>query len=179
MNPIVYLSIFIGAALEGELVLVSAIQAVRNGYVDFYAALLAFFLGTFCTDWFYFISGKKQGRRLLERHKKLSHKASQIDQLMARYGVLLLVSYRFIYGFRIVLPLLFGMSGLSNKKFLFFSLLSTSIWLSVYGWTGYFFTDWLLQQVNSGRALLLVLAISLFVFLSLLIRNYVFRIPKA
>ena len=159
MNVIAYLSIFAGAALEGELVYISAIQAAQAGYVDLYGAIAAFFLGTFCTDWFYFLTGRKQGRRYLERNEKLQLKAAKIDHLLARYGTLLLLSYRFIYGFRIVLPLVFGASKLSSRRFLLFSLLSTSIWVSIYGWIGYYFTNWLLEQLKSGRVLVIVLSL--------------------
>ncbi|MBK9487336.1 MAG: DedA family protein [Haliscomenobacter sp.] len=160
MNPIGYLGIFVGAFLEGEVVYISAIQAARAGYVDFYGAIATFFLGTFFTDWFYFLTGRRQGRHYLERSEKLQRKAAQIDQLMYKHGTLLLLSYRFIYGFRIVLPLLFGVSKLSIKRFLGFSLLSTSIWMSVYGWIGYYFTTWLMEQLKSGRGVIGVLVVA-------------------
>jgi len=165
VNFIAYLSIFAGAVLEGELVYISAIQAAQAGYVDLYGAIAAFFLGTFCTDWFYFLTGRKQGRRYLERNEKLQLKATKIDHLLARYGTLLLLSYRFIYGFRIVLPLLFGASKLSSRRFLLFSLLSTSIWVTLYGWIGYYFTNWLLEQLKSGRVLVIVLSLTIIIAL--------------
>jgi membrane protein DedA with SNARE-associated domain len=163
VNLIAYLSIFAGAVLEGELVYISAIQAARAGYVDLYGAIAAFFLGTFCTDWFYFLTGRKQGRRYLERNEKLQHQAARIDHLMSRHGTLLLLSYRFIYGFRIVLPLLFGMSKLQRSRFLLFSFFSTSIWVTVYGWIGYYFTNWLLEQLKSGRILIIVLSLAVII----------------
>lgn len=178
MNLVAYLSIFAGAVLEGELVYISAIQAAQAGYVDLYGAIAAFFLGTFCTDWFYFLTGRKQGRRYLERNEKLQIKAARIDYLIERYGTLLLLSYRFIYGFRIVLPLLFGASKLSSRRFLLFSLLSTIIWVSVYGWIGYYFTNWLLEQLNSGRVLILVLGITLLCIIIALVRRYLFKSNK-
>jgi membrane protein DedA with SNARE-associated domain len=178
VNLVAYLSIFAGAVLEGELVYISAIQAAQAGYVDLYGAIAAFFLGTFCTDWFYFFTGRKQGRRYLERSEKLQLKAARIDHLLARYGTLLLLSYRFIYGFRIVLPLLFGASKLSSRRFLLFSLLSTSIWVTVYGWVGYYFTHWLLEQLKSGWVLILVLGITLFVVLVALVKRYLIKPNK-
>lgn len=178
MNPLAYLSIFAGAALEGELVYISAIQAARAGYVDLVGAIIAFFLGTFCTDWFYFLTGRKQGRRFFERNEKLQRQAARIEHLMARYGTLLLLFYRFIYGFRIVLPLLFGMSSISRQRFLWFSLLSTSIWVGVYGWIGYYFTQWLIEQLKSGRVLILVLGVTLLVVLIALIKRYLFKAKK-
>lgn len=176
MNPLAYLSIFAGAALEGELVYISAIQAARAGYVDLTGAIIAFFLGTFCTDWFYFLTGRKQGRRFFERNEKLQRQAARIEHLMARHGTLLLLSYRFIYGFRIVLPLLFGMSSISRQRFLWFSLLSTSIWVSVYGWIGYYFTHWLLEQLKSGRVLILVLVLFFLVVTLILLSSFKKRI---
>lgn len=172
MNPLAYLSIFAGAALEGELVYISAIQAARAGYVDFYGAIAAFFVGTFCTDWFYFLTGRKQGRRFFERNEKLQQQAARIEHLMARHGTLLLLAYRFIYGFRIVLPLLFGMSTLPKQRFFWFGLLSTSIWMTVYGWIGYYFTHWLLEQLKSGRVLILVLVIFFLVAAILLLSSF-------
>ncbi len=178
MNLVAYLSIFAGAVLEGELVYISAIQAAQAGYVDLYGAIAAFFLGTFCTDWFYFLTGRKQGRRYLDRNEKLQLKAAKIDHLLANYVTLLLLSYRFIYGFRIVLPLLFGASKLSSCRFLLFSLMSTIIWVSIYGWIGYYFTNWLLEQLKSGRVLILVLGITLFVVSIALVKRYLFKANK-
>ena len=79
---------------------------------------------------------------------------------MNKHGTLLLLSYRFIYGFRIVLPLLFGVRKLSRNHFLWFSLVSTSIWMSVYGWIGYYFTTWLLEQLKSGNVVIGVLVVA-------------------
>jgi membrane protein DedA with SNARE-associated domain len=175
VNPLAYLSIFAGAVLEGEVVYITAIQAARAGYVDLTGAIIAFFLGTFCTDWFYFLAGRKQGRRFFERNEKLQRQAAKIEHLMEHYGTLLLLSYRFIYGFRIVLPLLFGMSSLSRQRFFWLGLLSTSVWMALYGWIGYYFTHWLLEQLQSGRVLGLVLGLAFAVVLLGVIKHYIFK----
>jgi membrane protein DedA with SNARE-associated domain len=57
-----------------------------------------------------------------------------------------MLAYRFMYGFRVVLPLVFGMSEIPTRRFALFSLISTALWLSALGmlgsWLGETILDW-------------------------------------
>ena len=71
-----------------------------------------------------------------------------MDQQMEKWDGILLFVYRFMYGFRIVLPALFGVRGIPPWKFGLFSLIATSVWVAIFGTLGYYFSDWIMQKVK-------------------------------
>ncbi len=141
-----YLGAFLGAFMEGELMFLAAIQTARMGYLQYPLVLLAVFMGTQTADWFFFLSGRKQGGRILERRPSWGSKVRRISGLVERRSNWLLLTYRFMYGFRIVLPVLFGLSSISTRKFALFSLLSTTLWVGTFGSLGYFLAELLIQH---------------------------------
>ena len=138
-----YLGAFFGTMLEGEIALISALQTAQLGYTNFYGILAAGFLGTLVTDWFFFLSARRGGKKMVENKPKLRSKLNRINGMLDRYGNWLLLFYRFFYGFRIALPMLFGLSNIPTKKFAFFNLLSTMLWLSMLAFLGQYIAQWL------------------------------------
>lgn len=132
-----YLAAFFGAIFEGEASLITALQTARLGYTSFYGILLAGFLGTVCVDWSLFLGARKKGRSYLKNNQSLQGKLDRMDNVMVKHSNWLLIFYRFLYGFRIVLPVLFGLSGITIRKFAIFSLISTLLWLWVLSIVGY------------------------------------------
>ncbi|MEO0340442.1 MAG: hypothetical protein AAF242_14675, partial [Bacteroidota bacterium] len=108
-----YLGVFIGSFMEGEILFLTAIQMARLGYMQFYGVLVAVFLGTWTADWVFYWAGRSQGQRVMQRFPKLMGKFREMGQRMEKYDRLLLFGYRFMYGFRVVLPVLFGTKGIS------------------------------------------------------------------
>lgn len=133
-----YLGAFLGSVLEGELALITTLQTAHLGYTNFYGILLAAFLGTQSVDWFLFLTGRHQGQGYLEKKPKLQSKLQYLERVMDRHDQWLLLSYRFLYGFRLALPLLFGISDVPLPKFAIYSLISTLIWITVIGNLGYY-----------------------------------------
>ncbi len=144
-----YLGAFLGAFLEGEILLLAAIQAAVAGYLNFFGVLLAFGLGTLAADWTFFLAGRRTGARYIERFPRLKPRFERMEGVVFANATILLLLYRFIYGFRIVLPVLFGLSKrISLRKFAVFSFVSTLLWIGVYGTLGYFFAEWLLERIE-------------------------------
>jgi membrane protein DedA with SNARE-associated domain len=148
-----YLGAFLGAALEGEVSYVSILQAARQGYLYWPYVIAAVFLGTVASDWGYFFLGRWQGKACLRRFPRLRGRMEQMDRLLKRRAPLLLLSYRFMYGFRTILPVLFGVSAIPASRFLAFSLLSITLWVSFFGLGGYFFAAWLLNILEKPSEL--------------------------
>jgi len=136
LESLTYLGAFFGAILEGEVSLITALQSARMGYSSFYGILLAGFLGTVCIDWSLFLGARKKGRAYLKDKQRLQGKLDRMDHVMVKHSSWLLIFYRFLYGFRIVLPVLFGLSGITIRRFAIFSLISTLLWLWVLSMVG-------------------------------------------
>ncbi|MCO6479483.1 MAG: VTT domain-containing protein [Phaeodactylibacter sp.] len=138
-----YLGALLGAAFEGEISFLAVLQAVRLGYLNFYYVLLSVFVGAQAVDWFIFLAARRGGTAVLERHPGLEARLRRMSRLLERRSTLLLLSYRFLYGFRIVLPTLFGVSSITKRRFGLLSFISTLLWVSAIGYGGYFFTAYL------------------------------------
>ncbi len=142
-----YFGAFLGAILEGEILLLAFLQSVRLGYLHLPGVALGFYLGTLTADWSFFLAARRQGRLYLQRFPKLQHRFEQGEVLMEKSRLWLLLGYRFLWGFRIVLPILFGLSSLPTLRFMLISAIMTLIWLSLYIYLGLFFSELLLAHL--------------------------------
>ncbi len=143
-----YLGAFIGAFLEGEIVLLSALQAVRMGYLNLVGILISFFAGTVAADWFFYLTGRHRGRAFLERHPRMHRPFQKMERQFNKWGDFLLLTYRFMYGFRVVLPLLFGLSGVKPLRFALYSLIGTAVWISFFTILSFFFTGLVMEAIG-------------------------------
>lgn len=156
-----YFGAFLGAVLEGEVAFLTAIQATRLGYLNFYYVLLAVFLGAQVVDWSLYLAGRKGGQTAIDRRPKLQPRFNQMAAVVEQRSTLLLLAYRFMYGFRIVLPTLFGVAKVSILRFAIFSFISTLLWVFIVGNLGFFFSEPLLFGLAAMKPYLPVLLVIL------------------
>lgn len=141
--------------MEGEIVLITFIQLARLGYLNLPLVIGIFSLGTLVTDWTCFFIGRKKGRHYITTHPKLSGRFEKMDRLMNRRKQLLLLTYRFMYGFRFILPILFGFSSVSIRQFIFYSVLGNIVWVGCFATLGYFFSELAVDYLERIQANLL------------------------
>ena len=156
-----YLGVFLGAALEGEILLLTFVQLGRLGYINLYITVFIFGLGTLVTDWFFFLAGRKQGRRFFDKRPKMKAKLEQMDSILQKRQRFLLTFYRFMYGFRVVLPVLFGLSRISLKHFAVYSIVGTVVWVASFSLAGYYFAEWIFEHLEWLKSNLWILFIVL------------------
>ncbi|WP_282776423.1 DedA family protein [Phaeodactylibacter xiamenensis] len=149
-----YIGAFLGAVLEGEVAFLTAIQATRLGYLNFYYVLLAVFLGAQAVDWSLYLAGRKGGQTAIDRRPKLQPRFNQMATAVEQRSTLLLLVYRFMYGFRIVLPTLFGVAKVPVIRFALFSFISTLLWVLIVGNLGFFFSEPLLHGLAALKSYL-------------------------
>ena len=134
-----YYAIFVGAFLEGETILALGGFAAYRGHLDIWIviglALVAGFLG----DQFYFFLGRYKGQDLLAKRPEWQAKVVQFDALLSRYHAPLIIGIRFMYGFRIVGPILLGMGRVPAWKFVVYNFIGACIWAPLIAGLGYFF----------------------------------------
>ncbi len=133
-----YFILFVGICLEGEISLLTSMVAARNGLLSVYVVTLVAFVATLLVDWGLFFTGKLLGSKLM-RIKKIQQQQSLVSQWIRNNPTIILVSYRYIYGFRIVVLLVLGASKVPVKKFLPYSLVGISIWTLLFSFLGYYF----------------------------------------
>ena len=145
---LVYLGILLGIFFEGEMTMLSSVVAAHNGYLNLWVVVTLGFIGTFASDCFFFYLGRKRGTAWLAKRPKYEKKANNIFQNLAKTPFLVFISYRFLYGFRSVAPVVIGTSKITTKKFLTFSIISILIWDLTYTILGYFLSNVIMNVLN-------------------------------
>ena len=134
-----YWAVLVGAFLEGETVLALAGLAAYRGYLDFYTVVAIAMIAGFAGDQFYFFLGRYKGSRILARFPNAQERAHKFDALLARWHAPLIICIRFMYGFRILGPVMLGMGRVPAWKFVVFNFIGAAIWAPLIASIGYFF----------------------------------------
>jgi membrane protein DedA with SNARE-associated domain len=134
-----YYAVLVGAFLEGETVIALAGLAANRGYLDFRTVVVLAGLAGFAGDQCYFFLGRYQGLRILAKFPEVREKAHRFDEMLARWHAPLIVAIRFLYGFRIVGPILLGMGRCPAWKFVVFNAIGAAIWAPLVVGAGWLF----------------------------------------
>ena len=134
-----YFAVFVGAFLEGETILALAGLAAYRGYLDFYAVVVIALFAGFLGDQFYFFLGRYRGTEILARFPAWQARAYKFDAMLSRWHAPLIVCIRFMYGFRILGPLMLGMGRCPAWKFMVYNFIGAMIWAPLIAGLGYLF----------------------------------------
>lgn len=158
-----YWVLFVGTFLEGEAILIFAGFLASQGYLSIYGVILSALAGSFLGDQFYFHLGRRKGPFLLKFFTSIARKFKKGLRLIERYGSLVAFMSRYTYGFRILLPIILGMTTFPSRKFLYLNLVSALSWAIVFSLGGFLFgkaASLFLDDVERYQPyLLLILAI--------------------
>jgi membrane protein DedA with SNARE-associated domain len=164
------ITVFAGSLLEGETVLLLAGYAAHQGYLDFAVVIAVASLGAVIGDQMWFVLGRFQGNRLIERRPWLDHEVRRALALIERHSVVILLAMRFAWGLRIALPVAVGMSHVPWRRFLPLNLLSALLWAPLVAGVGYVFGALLARHIEGLHrvehwGMLAVVMLALFVHL--------------
>lgn len=134
-----YWVLFLWTFLEGEAGLILAGFLAFQGYFSLWGVILVSFAGAFCGDQFYFYLGRWQGPLLLRFFTSIARKFRKALKLIEKYGAFVAFISRYTYGFRIVLPIILGMTSFPSLKFCWLNIMSAIIWAIVFSSCGYLF----------------------------------------
>jgi len=176
-----YWVLFVGTFLEGEAILLMAGFLAFQGYLDIGYVILVSWAGSFLGDQCYFYLGHFKGRLLLARFHSIAKKFREALRLIAKYGIFVAFISRYTYGFRIVLPVILGITNLAPRTFLWINLASALSWAVVFSLGGYLFgksASLLLENVNHYEHYL-ILALLGFIALAWCLHAYhLWRLKK-
>ena len=145
----IYIGVLLGVFIEGEMIMMSSVIAAHHGYLNLWFVVLLGLTGTYSSDLFYFFLGRRKGKDWLYKSQKIRHKASIIDKKLEEYPIFIFITYRFLYGFRTIVPLVIGASNTKTRIFLLYSGLSTSIWALTYCTVGYLFGELIKSKLRA------------------------------
>ncbi len=134
-----YWVLFLGTFLEGEAILIMAGFLAFQGYLDIRLVILTALCGSFLGDQFYFYLGYFKGKPLMRRFHSIARKFREALRLIEKYGSLVAFFSRFTYGFRIILPMILGITSLPPKTFIWINLISALTWSIIFSLAGFLF----------------------------------------
>ena len=113
-----YAALVIGSVAEGETITLLGGVAAHQGLLKFPLVVAAVALGGMIGDQLLYFLGLRFGPTLLKRFAKHKKKINRAQRLIQRHPYLFVIGTRFMYGFRIIGPILIGASRLPPKIFL-------------------------------------------------------------
>ena len=133
-----YLALALGTFLEGETAILVAASLVYTGVFAGPETIFFSFLGSFVSDWLYYLIGRLNGSYFVSRRPALKARLEPALRFFETHRLQILLSYRFLYGFRTILPFMIGLTGVRPLHFLGFSIVAGLMWASVVSAVGYF-----------------------------------------
>jgi len=132
-----YVALVIGSVAEGETITLLGGVAAHQGLLRFPLVVAAVALGGMIGDQLLYLLGLRFGPALLKRFNKHQKKINRAQRLIQRHPYLFVIGTRFMYGFRIIGPLLIGASRLPPKIFLPLNIIGAIVWALIFTSLGY------------------------------------------
>ncbi len=143
-----YLALCGGILLEGESFLLAAAVSAHYGVMNIYVIILLTIICTQASDWFWFFTGRKKGSALIQKRPAIQKRIEFFYSFIDKYPYQVMFFYRFIYGFRSVMPLVLGTSRVKALHFLIFGLSSTILWSSIFAYLGFNFGAYIQANIQ-------------------------------
>ncbi|EBH5838012.1 DedA family protein [Salmonella enterica subsp. enterica serovar Monschaui] len=132
-----YAALVIGSMAEGETVTLLGGVAAHQGLLKFPLVAAAVALGGMMGDQLLYLLGRCYGGKSLRRFPRYHTKIRRAQKMIQRHPYLFVIGTRFMYGFRVVGPLLIGASRLPPKIFLPLNIVGALIWALLFTTLGY------------------------------------------
>jgi membrane protein DedA with SNARE-associated domain len=134
-----YVIIFIGTLFEGETFVALGGFAAYQEHLSLGILIPVAILGAFVGDNAFFWTGRLKGASLVRRFPALAPKVEVAKKHLERHHLWLIATSRFMYGFRAMLPIAFGMSRIPAWKFMALNFLGAVAWGFLFAFGGFLF----------------------------------------
>lgn len=132
-----YAVLVLGSMAEGETVTLLGGVAAHQGLLRFPLVVVAVALGGMIGDQVLYLLGRHFGGRILKRYSRQHTKIRKAQRLIQRHPALFVIGSRFMYGFRIIGPLLIGASRVPPKLFIPLNIFGALLWALIFTTLGY------------------------------------------
>lgn len=174
-----YWALFLGCLAEGETVTLLGGVAAHEGLLRYAAVVAVAALGGIVGDMALYFIGRRFGKRVLRRFKKAQPNIERANRLILKYPLWFVVGVRFMYGFRLIGPLMIGASRLDPKKFVPLNILGSILWALIFVSLGYvggrIIAPWLQKVDHHLKYLFLLVALLALVWLLPRMIRYLLR----
>ena len=133
-----YLALLIGCIAEGETFTLLGGVAAHEGLLHFSGVVLAAMIGGIIGDQLLFWLGRRYGTRILRRFSKHQETIGKAKRLIQKHPNWFVIGSRFMYGFRIVGPIIIGTSRVKPLRFFILNVIGAALWALIFVTLGYF-----------------------------------------
>jgi len=178
LNNYRYVALMVGTFFEGETAILMASSLIHKGFFSGPQTILFAFTGSFISDWLYYFIGRANGKIFLERRPKLQAKVEPVTSFFCRNQLQILLTYRFLYGFRVIIPVIIGMSKIRPSQFLFYTVFTGLVWASVVSFLGYIIGHTFgvsTESIKQNLPLILVSFAAFGIFLGVIVKRLFHR----
>src|SRR5262245_56844498 len=112
-----YALVFVGAAVEGEAVVLAAAFLAQRGFFRLPVIMAVALAANTLADQMYYRLARARGRAWLERRFGRSPRYQRLVAAVSRRGGWLLLASRYAYGLRIAIPAACGAVGMDAATF--------------------------------------------------------------
>jgi membrane protein DedA with SNARE-associated domain len=132
-----YLALFVGTFAEGETVLVLAGLLAHRGHLELVAVILTAFVAAVSGNQLYFYLGRRHARGFLGRFPRLHSQAHVALRRIENNQVKWAFAMRFMWGFRIAMPVALGMTNMRSGLYLWINVVSGLVWAALFALIGF------------------------------------------
>jgi membrane protein DedA with SNARE-associated domain len=131
-----YLMLVAGVVVEGDATLVAASVLAHRGYLKLGTVMALAAVTSLAMNQIYFQLGRRQGVKRVARAD--GHRLFRsIVHHTRKHGIWLVLLSRFVFGFRMAIPMTVGALGMSMTRFVISDVCGAIIWALSLGATGY------------------------------------------
>lgn len=138
-----YLIVFLASLIEGESIILTASALASQGHLNIFKIAFLVFIGTLLADQGLYFVGRIFGKKIFARFPTLKLRSKKIMLLLDKYSTLFILSFRFIYGIRILSPIVIGIAEIPPKKYMILNFIAALIWTILNCLVGYFLGDFI------------------------------------
>lgn len=132
-----YVALFLGCLAEGETFTLLGGVAAHEGLLHYGLVILVAMAGGILGDTALFFLGRYYGANILKKFKKHQKQIDKANRLIRKKPVLFVIGVRFMYGLRIIGPIIIGSSRLKPQKFMLLNVIGAMLWAVIFVSLGY------------------------------------------
>lgn len=126
-----YVILFLWCIMEGEMALIMGGILAHDGSMNLYLAIFIAGLGGFVGDQIYFYLGRYNKKYIAKKLHAQRRKFAIAHILLKKYGWPIIFIQRYMYGFRVIIPMSIGITRYSAQKYAFINLISAWCWAAI------------------------------------------------
>ncbi|EHM01864.1 SNARE-like domain protein [Acetobacteraceae bacterium AT-5844] len=143
-GALAYAAAALWAFFEGEtFVLLAAAAGRATNLIDPWILMLCVWGGSFLGDQLWFTLGRKYGVKAVRKIPGAERKLGTAVNFLNKYGVLFVLTFRFVYGVRNVASAACGVAKMPWAKFAVLNFIAAGLWASSFVAAGWFIVGWL------------------------------------